>query len=208
MKKTQDNKTQDARPERSPLVGWLINAGLEDMTGRLKQMTGTPEDLDALRQAIACEEARMPQHQRSTRLKPLQAKLKSYEATANPYALKPRTAALVDARKSLDGLRQVIAGHEDAFMATTLLPRVQMGLHCLRAHMVFAIPDTKNSRGGRKPNNRVTRDAVSAPEGYEGWLSREVPWLKKATSYKYMNALKGLGLDHTHTEEDLSLIHI
>jgi len=203
MKKTQDLKTQDARQERSPLVGWLINAGLDDMTGRIKQMTGSPEDIDALRQAITAEEARMPQHQRSTRLKPLRAKLKSYEGKADPYALKPRTAVLLDARKALDGLRQVIAGHEDAFMAATLPSRLKMGLHCLRAHMVWVLPDPSNRGQGRKVLTIKSRRDVISPEGFEGWLTSEVTWLKKPTAYKYMNALKGLGLDHTSSEADV-----
>ena len=132
-----------------------------------------------------------------------QSALQERSTLADPYAASPRWVDLLAAKTALDSLRQVVAGHEDAFMAVTLLPRVKMGLYCLRAHMVFTIPDNSNHRQGRKSNNRVTRDAIVRPDSYEAWLSRAIPWMKKPTSYKYMNALKGLGLDHTASEADV-----
>jgi len=190
--------------EKSPLVGWLLDAGLDDMTRHIKQMTGTPEDIEALRAALANERALPADRQRVSRIKPLAAKLSSYEPKPDPYAQSPGWVELLAAKKSLDVYRGIIALHETQFLAITLEPRVKMGLHFLRAHTVFAIPESANSRGGRKPNNRLTRESVSETGGFSGWLKREVPWIKEATAYKYMNALKGLALDHTASEEDVA----
>lgn len=114
-----------------------------------------------------------------------------------------KEAVLTDASKALEKLRVVIVKHEETFAATTLGPRLQIGLQCLKAHHAFAIPADKNKRGGRPSKNPVTRDAVS-PEGFEGWLVTEAQWLKKPTAYKYMTAVRGLGLDHDATEKQVA----
>jgi len=121
-----------------------------------------------------------------------------------PYAPTPRASVLLNAKIALDQLRGGVAAREAEFLAATLEPRLLMGLHCLRAYMVWVIPDPKE-RGAMKCQKKpVTRDELSSPEGFEGWLAREVPWMKKPTAYKYMTALKGLGLDDTATEDAVS----
>lgn len=131
--------------------------------------------------------------------------LKAHKCKNKPPAaiVPPRQAILSDAAKALAKLRGVIVKHEDAFNSLTLGPRLQMGLQCLKAHQAYAIPEHKNSRGGRKPNNRVTRDAV-VPAGFEGWLAVDVQWLRKPTAYKYMTAVRGLGLDHEASEKQVA----
>lgn len=119
----------------------------------------------------------------------------------DPYAATPLTQVLLEARKSLEKNRAIITSQISEFERITLPYKLCLGLHCLKAYMVFVIPDDQNSRGGRKSNNRVTRDTVSTPEGFEGWAEREIPWLKRPVAYKYMNAIKGLGLDHQADEE-------
>ena len=210
--------------ERPPLLGWLLNAGLDDMTRCLQQMTGTPDDIEALRAALAKERSLPDDRQRVTRIKPLAAKLCSYEPP-DPYAQSPRWVELLDAKKSLDQFRGIIAHHETQFLAITLEPRVMIGLHCLKAYTIFAIPDPskRGAKKGKKSSSRreelsktegfsgwqgkkssSRREELSKTEGFSGWLKREVPWLKEATGYKYMNAIKGLALDHTATEADVS----
>jgi hypothetical protein len=114
-----------------------------------------------------------------------------------------KEAILSDSANALEKLRAVIVKHEEKFAATTLGPRLQIGLACLKAHAAFAIPADKTTRGGRPSKNPVTRDAVS-PEGFEGWLISHAQWLKKPTAYKYMTAVRGLGLDHDATEKQVA----
>ena len=121
----------------------------------------------------------------------------------SPYALTLRTSVLLEAKKSLDGLREIVIGHETAFLATTLEPRCLMGLQCLRAYEVFAITEPKE-RGSMKGTKKLlTREELS-DGGFSGWLKRETPWMKETTAYKYMNAVKGLGLSHSSTDEDVA----
>ncbi|MEI6656112.1 MAG: hypothetical protein WCP45_15210 [Verrucomicrobiota bacterium] len=100
-------------------------------------------------------------------------------------------------------MRAIIITHEEKFLEKTLGPRLQIGLAALRAYMVFVIPDKAKRGQGRKSNNQVTRDVILS-QGFEGWLEAECPWLKKPTAYKYMTALKGLGLDHTAAEREVA----
>lgn len=116
------------------------------------------------------------------------------------------SSVLTDATAALLKLRDVIIRHEEKFAALTLGPRLQMGLQCLKAFQVFALQEPENRGQGRKkkrPNNHVTRDMIP-PGGFEAWLSTENEWLKRPTAYKYMEAVHGLGLDHTATEKQLS----
>jgi hypothetical protein len=79
---------------------------------------------------------------------------------------------------------------------------LKQGLHCLKAHCAFAVQDPKK-RGamkGRKSSSR--RDELEA-HSFEGWLSTAAPYLKKGAAYKYMTAVRGLGLDDTAAEEDI-----
>lgn len=112
-------------------------------------------------------------------------------------------AVLADAAKALEKLRKIVVKHEDSFHAQTLGPRLQIGLQCLKAYDTFAVKDPAKRGQGRKQKNQVTRDVIS-PEGFEGWLSTQAQWLKKPTAYKYMTAVRGLGLDHTATEKQVA----
>jgi hypothetical protein len=114
----------------------------------------------------------------------------------------PREAVLQDACKALEKLRKIVCKHEETFHSQTLGPRLQIGLQCLKAHQVFTIKDPKKT-GGMKGKKAVTRDGLPT-EGFEGWLATEAQWLKKPTAYKYMTAVRGLGLDHTATEKQVA----
>ena len=137
-------------------------------------------------------------------IKPAQ---KNVAAVTVPTEVMPaKSAVLTDAAKALSKLRDVIGKHEETFHAQTLGPRLQIGLQCLRAHQVFSIQEPgKRNKSGKNQHQKghVTRD-VASPEGFEGWLSTECQWLKKPTAYKYMTAVRGLGLDHTATEKQVA----
>ena len=109
---------------------------------------------------------------------------------------------LADAKTALTQLRSKLIQQEEVFLNNSLPDRIKIGLHCLKAHMVFTIKDTGKRGQGRKPNNQVTADVIS-PQGFEGWLATECPWLKKPTAYKYMTALKGLALNESSTDEEV-----
>jgi len=83
-------------PSNTPLTGaasWLINAGSDDMQRILAGMTGTPEDIAALRAAIDSETARPTP--RVTRLKPIQAKLQKFSD-----AITAKTVAIIHSRNT------------------------------------------------------------------------------------------------------------
>jgi hypothetical protein len=128
---------------------------------------------------------------------------KDKTAKADPYAPTPRTAVLLEAKKSLEKNRAILTAQITEFERQTLPYKLCLGLHCLKAYMVFVLPDPSSRGQGRKSNNQLTRELISEPDGFSGWLKREIPWLKEPVAYKYMNALKGLGLDHQATEETL-----
>lgn len=109
---------------------------------------------------------------------------------------------LSDSAKALEKLRVVIVKHEETFAANTLGPRLQIGLACLKAHHVFTIKDPKKT-GAMKGKKAVTRDGLNT-EGFEGWLISQAQWLKKPTAYKYMTAVRGLGLDHDATAKQVA----
>ncbi len=131
------------------------------------------------------------------------SKLKQDKVKVAPVeVIRNKEAVLTDAARSLGKLRSIVATHEEKFLAATLGPRLQIGLQCLKAHHVFSIPEPGKRGQGRKKNH-VTRDVIS-PEGFEGWLATEAQWLKKPTAYKYMTAVRGLGLDHAATEKQVA----
>jgi len=104
---------------------------------------------------------------------------------------------LTASRESLEKHREIIIGHERKFSSLTLGPRLQMGLSCLKAYQVFIL----NPGKGGRPKKTVTRDGF---HGFEPWLESECPWLKKPTAYKYMTAVRGLGLSYTATEKQVA----
>jgi hypothetical protein len=181
-------------------ASWLINAGVEDTKSTLASMTGSADEIQILRAAIADEQAGQ---NRSSRLNPIFAALKRFGAAI------PKAPTALDAIKaSLEAHRGKLIEQEEAFFHASLPSRLKIGLQCLKAHGLFAIPDTKRKGVGGRKKNSVTHDAVSTPGGFEGWLAEEVPWLKKPTAYKYMTAVKGLPLKgetltEASTEEDV-----
>lgn len=110
-------------------------------------------------------------------------------------------AVLADSKAALCQLRQANDALAMEFMGKALPNCLKIGLHCLKAYLVFCISDPKK-RGAMKGKKLVTRDGLD-PQSFEGWLATDVPWLKKATAYKYMTALKGLGLGELSTEDDV-----
>ena len=62
-------------------ASWLINAGADDTLRGLNAMTGTPEDIAVLNAAIAQELAKPKLSQRTSRLKPITAKLRKFAGT-------------------------------------------------------------------------------------------------------------------------------
>ena len=88
----------------------------------------------------------------------------------------------------------------------TLLPRLLIGLHCLKAHHLFALVDASKRGQGRKgKKNHVTHDMITT-DSYEEWLTSTTTDLKRATTYKYMSAVRGLGCDENSTEEELTTV--
>ncbi len=116
-------------------------------------------------------------------------------------------AVLAASRSALEKHREIIIGHEDKFAAISLGPRLQMGLAALQAYQVFLIPEPgKKNKAGKNQHSKsghVTRDMAS-PQGFEGWIDSECPWFKRVTAYKYMTAVRGLGLDHRATEKQVA----
>lgn len=120
--------------------------------------------------------------------------------------IKPQSSIpeiLKTSRDALEKHREIIIGHEEKFAAISLGPRLQMGLAALKAYQVFIAPDPVKTGKGRFKKTSVTRDTVKT-QGFEGWLDGECPWFKRPTAYKYMTAVRGLGLDHTATEKQVS----
>lgn len=122
---------------------------------------------------------------------------------AKTPALPDKSKILATTKAGLERHRDVIIKLEENFASASLGSRLQIGLFCLKAHAVFTITDAAAKGQGRKKRNQVTRDVIS-PLGFEGWLAAECPWLKKPTAYKYMTAVRGLGIDHTGTEKQVA----
>ncbi len=112
-------------------------------------------------------------------------------------------AILCAARSALEKHREIIIGHEEKFAAASLGPRLQMGLSALQAYQVFLIKDPKKIGAMKGQKKRVTRDTL-LEQGFEGWIDSECPWFKRVTAYKYMTAVRGLGLDHSATEKQVA----
>ncbi len=92
----------------------------------------------------------------------------------------------------LDG----IESHHETFRRASLPVALEIGSLCLSAHGKFAVK-SHAQRGARKSSSR--REELS----FGSWLKETSPRLKEATAYKYMTALKGLGLDAGATLADI-----
>ncbi len=133
-------------------------------------------------------------------------------AAARAAAKGVKPAAVITAPTPADILKAAerdLAKHSDAikrhiasFDKLTLANKLGLGLAAYKAHMVFAIADPAK-RGAMKGKKLVTRDEL--PDGgFEGWLDSTGSDLKKPAAYKYMTALRGLGLDHQSTDRQIA----
>lgn len=95
-------------PAQQDAVEWLIHGGADDTTRRLADMTGTLDDIRVLQAAIA-EESASPSP-RSSRLNPMEAKLRKFSAAATA-----NTVAMILSRKS--------GGAAQAAEVTSALPK-------------------------------------------------------------------------------------
>jgi hypothetical protein len=118
-------------------------------------------------------------------------------------AAPPPADILKAAQASLEKHGSAIKRHIESFDRLTLANKLGLGLACFKAHMVFAMVDPAKRGQGRKAANHVTRDVI--PDGgFEGWLESIGTDLKKPAAYKYMTALRGLGLDHLATDRHIA----
>ncbi len=93
-----------------------------------------------------------------------------------------------------------------ALQAEVLPAQLKIGLYCLKAHCAFALqaPGKRNASGKNQHTKRALVHADEAtPQGFEGWLAENHPQIKKPTAYRWMTALKGLGLNESATEKDV-----
>lgn len=121
---------------------------------------------------------------------------------------RPEAAAeiLRDVKTALCALRARVISQEEAFLRISLPERVKMGLHCLKAHVVFCYNPGRGGNPTGKDKHRKQEPCNvngSLSLGFEGWLKAECPWLEKTKAYRYMTALKGLGLDENATDEEV-----
>ncbi len=82
--------SKTTKPTLTENAAWLVNAGADDMQRRLKGMTGTAQDIADLESAIAHEKfiPALSGGNRSSRLKPIEAKLKKFQSVIpSPEAL-------------------------------------------------------------------------------------------------------------------------
>ncbi len=97
-----------------------------------------------------------------------------------------------------------IKGHEDAHMEATLEHRLLIGLQVCRAQHAFtaALP---NATGKNQHSKEVVSPGdTTSPTGFNAWLKKAAPDLKRPTAYLYANAVRGLGLDYTARPDDVS----
>jgi hypothetical protein len=122
--------------------------------------------------------------------------------TSNQTVLPPAASVLADAKVCLSILESARTDRERDYQIQVLPILLKQGLWCLKAHVAFCVEPTKRKGIGGRGKTVSTVDTVS-PEGFEGWLSTAAPWLKRPNAYRYMTAVRGLGLDDSATEEDI-----
>jgi hypothetical protein len=118
----------------------------------------------------------------------------------------PLQSILTDCSKSI----LLHTGHLEeriaALQAEVLPTQLKIGLHCLKAHMAFAHnPGRGGNKSGRNQHRKSGTVHVdgSSPQGFEGWLTANHPQIKKPTAYRWMTALKGLGLNDSDKEKQV-----
>lgn len=104
------------------------------------------------------------------------------------------------ASKAIASRITAIEARLEALQQDILPDQLKIGLHALKAHCVFAVKSHKQ-RGGMHGKKLVHVDELS--QGFEGWLAANHPKLKKPTAYRWMTALKGLGLNWSATDKDV-----
>lgn len=110
-------------------------------------------------------------------------------------------------RKALETERDDLIDLEENFKHHALGRFLRIGLQVLKAHAVFAVGDAaeRGAMGGRGKTSS-TVDELSEPASFEGWLASEVPWLAKATAYRYKRAAIGLGVTHESDPSDVDCL--
>lgn len=139
---------------------------------------------------------------------------------ATPAAIEGHAEIVADhdlaaIRSNLESQRDQLIAHENRFKQTALPHYLTMGLACLKAHAVFAVPnDQRQGIGGRPKKTPSTAEGVSGetsstaeelsgPASFDAWLKAECPWLPVATAYRYKRAAQGLGLTHSSAEDEI-----
>jgi hypothetical protein len=128
----------------------------------------------------------------------------------NPDAIDGKASVVPDPdlpsiRKALEDERDDLISVENSFKHIALDRYLGMGLQVLKAHALFAVrDDQREGIGGRGNKTPSTVDGVSEPTSFEGWLAADVPWLPKASAYRYKRAVQGLGLTHESTPAELA----
>lgn len=103
---------------------------------------------------------------------------------------------------ALNAQREIAAQKFAAFEDDILVNRLVSGLHCLKAHALFCIQDPK-TRGAMKAKKSSTTVVELFSGGFDGWLSEHASWIKPSTARDWMNAVKGLGLAESASQEDV-----
>lgn len=201
---------------------WLINAGIDDTKHRLAAMTGTEDDMEVLRHAIAKEQSQPTP--RSSRLKPMEAALRKFSEAARTALLSTKstakgpasteveivTAAEVtqaDLRASAERINntiELIKGHQDAFEDATLEHRLCIGLEIAKAQQAFGMTVQEAGKLGGRPKEETlsTVDKVSQkpavltanPLGFSNWIKKETPDLPRPTAIRYAAGFRALGM--------------
>ena len=125
---------------------------------------------------------------------------------ADPYAVEiipPGEAVAIDlsaAARAINEAIDTVTGYEESFEDGTLAPRLILGLEITKAKEVFGMTNAQAAVLGGEAKAAVSRrdtviDPASATLGFEAWLKREIPRLKRPTALKYATAFKSLDLD-------------
>lgn len=124
----------------------------------------------------------------------------------NGTAVPPVLTPLAEIDQDLARLHAAITGQIIEFQDTVLPNQLKMGLHCLKAHLLFCQnPGKGGNKKGSNHRGKLIPSTVDGtePQGFEGWLLTRHPHLKKGTAYRWMTAFKGLGLNESHKEADI-----
>lgn len=110
-------------------------------------------------------------------------------------------------RQALEQQRDLSIALEERFEQDRLPIFLRMGLECVKAHALFAVPDAaaRGAMGGRGKSSSTVEE-LSEVTSFDGWLAAEVRWLSVGSAYRYRRAALGLGLTHESTPEDLATL--